>query len=35
MPLLGPVFQVWAISLPLSFFAAIVITGEERVIGPF
>lgn len=27
MPLLGPVFQVWAISLPLSFFAAIVITA--------
>ena len=27
MPLLGPVFQVWALSLPLSFFAAIVITA--------
>ena len=27
MPLLGPVFQVWPISLPLSFFAAIVITA--------
>jgi hypothetical protein len=29
IPLLGTTFQVWVISIPLSFFVAIVIPGEE------